>query len=116
MPSTTAVGDDVVDLLQALANPSRLRLFTALRARERCVRDLVDETGLSQPLVSHHLAVLAQVGLVRSRRSDGFTLYALDPDGLAGAAAAVAVLLDPATLEGVAMPGGNAGCCRAGDG
>ena len=114
MPTTTTVDDDVLGLLQALANPSRLRIFAALRAKERCVRDLVDEAGLSQPLVSHHLAVLAQAGLVRSRRADGFTLYALDPGRLAEAGAAVARLLDPGTLDGAARPGGNEGCCRGG--
>ena len=102
---------DVLTVLRALADPTRFRLLTALRAKERCVRDLVEGEGLSQPLVSHHLAVLVRSGLVRRRRADGFTLYALDPDGMASARAAVADVLDPGALGPLARPGGNTGCC-----
>jgi ArsR family transcriptional regulator, arsenate/arsenite/antimonite-responsive transcriptional repressor len=102
---------DVLPVLRALADPKRFRLLAALRARERCVRDLVDGESLPQPLLSHHLGVLVRAGLVRSRRADGFTLYAVDPDGLAAARSALADLLDPAALAPVALPGGNQGCC-----
>ena len=98
--------------LRALAEPHRLALVQALRERERCVRDLVDAVGLSQPLVSHHLGKLAEAGLVRSRQADGFTYYALDPDALSAARAAVDRLLDVDGLPAVAMPGGNSSCCR----
>ena len=103
---------DVATVLRALADANRFRLFCALRGMERCVRELVDAEGMAQPLVSHHLRVLERAGLVRARRSQGFTLYAVDPEGMAAARAAVADLLDPAALEPVALPGGNSGCCR----
>ncbi|MGH9165418.1 MAG: ArsR/SmtB family transcription factor, partial [Acidimicrobiales bacterium] len=64
--------------LRVLADPTRLRLFEAVRTKERCVSDLVATEKLAQPLVSHHLRVLAQAGLVQARRADGFTLYAVD--------------------------------------
>ncbi len=108
---TTPAGADVLTVLRALADPKRFRLLTALRAKERCVRDLVDGEALSQPLVSHHLGVLVRSGLVRSRRADGFTLYAVDPEGMAAARAAVGELLDPEALSPVARPGGNQECC-----
>jgi len=41
--------------LRALAEPQRLALVLLLRERERCVRDLVETLGVSQPLISHHL-------------------------------------------------------------
>lgn len=84
----------------------------ALRERERCVRDLVEAVGLSQPLVSHHLGKLADAGLVTTRQADGFTFYALDPAALSAAGAAVALLLDVDGLPAVARPGGNGACCR----
>ena len=102
---------DVQAVLRALADPKRFRLLGALRERERCVRDLVDGEALPQPLVSHHLSVLVRSGLVRSRRADGFTMYAVDPDGLAAARTALADLLDPEALSPVALPGGNSSCC-----
>lgn len=98
--------------LRALAEPNRLRLFLALRDKERCVRDLVDSEHLPQPLVSHHLRVLAEAGLVQARKSDGFTLYALRPDGMVATRVLVADLLDPDAVGPLARPGANEGCCR----
>ena len=103
---------DVLPVLRALAEPNRLRLFLALRDKERCVRDLVDSEGLPQPLVSHHLRVLADAGLVQVRRSDGFSLYAVSTDGMAAARALTMELLDPAAVGPLARPGGNEACCR----
>lgn len=103
---------DLLTVLRALGEPTRLRVFRALRAKERCVSDLVATEGLSQPLVSHHLRVLTGAGLVASRRVDGFTMYSVDPEGLAAARRAADDLLDPAALAPTALPGGNPACCR----
>jgi DNA-binding transcriptional ArsR family regulator len=108
--------DHTLALLRALGEPTRLRLFRALRTKERCVSDLVATEHLPQPLVSHHLGALARAGLVQARRLDGFTLYALDPAGLTMAQAALADLLDSDALEPVARPGGNPSCCHDGGG
>lgn len=98
-------------MLRALADPNRFRIYLALREKERCVRDLVVSEGLTQSLVSHHLTVLVRAGLVRARRSRGFTMYALDAEGLDRARAATSALLDPDQLGAVARPGGNPNCC-----
>ncbi|MGH9179949.1 MAG: ArsR/SmtB family transcription factor [Acidimicrobiales bacterium] len=101
----------VLELARALADPTRLRIFMRLRQEERCVRDLVDTEGIPQPLVSHHLKVLSDAGLVQTRRADRFRLYSLSPDGMEHALAAVAALLDPGRLVPAARPGGNETCC-----
>lgn len=103
---------DLAGALRALAEPHRLALLRALRERERCVRDLVEALGLSQPLVSHHLARLAAAGLVTSRPFDGYTNYALDRRGLDALRAVLGDLLDTAALPSRAHPGGNDSCCR----
>ena len=104
--------DDVLPALRALAEPHRLAVLLSLRERERCVRDLVDEVGAPQPLVSHHLAKLAEAGLVTSRQADGFTYYALAAAGLDGARVALEGLLSSSDLPAAAQPGGGVGCCR----
>ena len=108
----TVPGTDLLPVLRALADHNRLRIFLALRDKERCVRDLVDTEGIPQPLVSHHLRVLAEANLVQARRSEGFTLYAVRPDGLAAARALTMELLDPELVAPEALPGGNEACCR----
>ena len=104
--------DQLLDLARALADPTRLRIFFALHREERCVRDLVEAEGIAQPLVSHHLRVLADAGLVQTRRADRYRLYSLDPAGMGAALAALATVLDPVGLAPGARPGGNATCCR----
>ena len=108
----TSLDGDVLPVLRALGEPNRLRLFLALRDKERCVRDLVDTEGIPQPLVSHHLRVLADAGLVQARRSEGFSLYAVSPEGMAAARDLAMQLLDPAAVGPLALPGGNDDCCR----
>lgn len=104
--------EDVLAYLKVLADATRLRLFVALRTKERCVRDLVESEDVPQPLVSHHLRVLLKAGLIQARRSDGFTFYVVDPGGMNAARRVVGELLDPATLGPLARMGGNADCCR----
>ena len=103
---------DCLAPLRALADPTRLRLFLALREAERCVRDLVATEGFPQPLVSHHLRVLTGAGLVQARRAEGFTFYAVSPDGMATTLEVLSELLDPAQIGPLAVPGGNAACCK----
>lgn len=55
-------------LFRGLGDPSRLALLQALRAGEKTVGDLVNETGLTQSNVSGHLACLRDCGLVESRQ------------------------------------------------
>lgn len=76
------------------------------------MRDLVETEGVAQPLVSHHLRVLADAGLVESRSSDSFRLYALSPTGLNDALSVIQGLLDPEAVSELALPGGNSTCCR----
>lgn len=66
------------DVLRALGHPDRLRITQALAAREVCVCELVDQLGMRQPAISQHLAVLRQVGLVKSRRDGLFVRYRLN--------------------------------------
>lgn len=57
-------------LFRGFADPSRLSILEALRARPMTVTELVDATGLGQPNVSNHLGCLRDCGLV-TREQDG---------------------------------------------
>ncbi len=76
MESFTAASD----LLKALANPLRLQIVMALRDGPRCVHELVDELGVSQPLVSQHLRVLRGARLLRGERRGREIAYSLDDE------------------------------------
>lgn len=70
------------DAFNAVAEPTRRRLLDLLAGGERPVTDLVTATGLTQPQVSKHLAVLREVGLVSVREDGRRRLYRLNPEKL----------------------------------
>lgn len=71
--------------LKALADPVRLRLFSAIASHaggEACVCDITDGIDVSQPTVSHHLKVLRDAGLLTSERRASWVYYAVVPHAL----------------------------------
>lgn len=62
----------------ALADPTRLRLISALSGRELCVCDLSVVLGMSQSAVSHQLRLLRNLHLVRFHKEGRVVYYALD--------------------------------------
>lgn len=59
---------------QALSEPTRLQILNALRAGEKSVTELTDDTGLRQANLSKHLQFLYGRGFV-DRRKDGLHVY-----------------------------------------
>ena len=66
------------DAFNAVAEPRRRQILDVLAGGERPVNDLVAVLGLAQPLVSKHLRVLREVGLVDSRDVGRQRMYRLD--------------------------------------
>jgi DNA-binding transcriptional ArsR family regulator len=71
----TASLESTARLFKILSDPTRLRIIRALTLDCQSVSAIVAQTGLSQPLVSHHLRVLREYGLTRSELRRGFTYY-----------------------------------------
>ena len=71
------------DLLRALAAPVRIAIVLQLLEHARCVHDLVDALGVTQPLISQHLRVLKAAGVVQGERKGREVLYSLVDDHLA---------------------------------
>ncbi|UCD98003.1 MAG: winged helix-turn-helix transcriptional regulator, partial [Chloroflexota bacterium] len=63
---------------KALADPTRQEIMRLICCREMSVGDIVDEVGVSQPTVSHHLAILRDAGLVNIRNEGKHTFYNLN--------------------------------------
>ncbi len=80
MHSAAAVAEDKI--LQALADPSRRRIFESLTRGEAAVKDLTARFHISQPAVSQHLAALKDAGLVNGRREGRCVYYRVDPEGM----------------------------------
>jgi ArsR family transcriptional regulator len=64
-----------VRLLGALADPTRLRILSALRENELSVAELQEVLGIGQSRISNHLSQLKSVGLLRDRREGQKAYY-----------------------------------------
>jgi len=69
----------LVQLAKALADPTRIRVLTALRSGELCVCELCDALGIAQSTLSTHLQFIRQAGLVQTRKQGKWVYYSLQP-------------------------------------
>lgn len=82
---TPAEAEVMAGMFKALADPVRVRLFSRIASRpdgEACVCDIQD-VGVSQPTVSHHLKKLREAGLLTSERRGTWVYYRVAPGVLA---------------------------------
>jgi DNA-binding transcriptional ArsR family regulator len=70
------------DAFNAVAEPRRRQILDLLAAGELPVNDLVTRLGVTQPLVSKHLRVLREVGLVQVRDEGRQRMYRLNGEPL----------------------------------
>jgi DNA-binding transcriptional ArsR family regulator len=71
-----------VQAFAALAADTRVRIVETLAEGERSVGELVDAFDVTQPVISQHLKVLREAGLVRVRRDGQRRLYSIDGEGM----------------------------------
>lgn len=85
--------------LKGLADADRLRILECLLEGPKPVGELAKAAGKPIANISHHLVVMRGCGLVTSKRSGRFIIYALSPE----------IRVDG---EGGGAPALNFGCCR----
>jgi ArsR family transcriptional regulator len=64
-------------IFHALSDPIRLEIVEYLREGEKCVCEIVPHLNVIQPLVSRHLKILKEVGLVRFRKDGTKRMYSI---------------------------------------
>jgi ArsR family transcriptional regulator len=72
--------DESVTLLQAVADPVRWTVLHRLADRPSCVCDIQEHVPIAANLLSYHLKVLRDTGLVTATRRGRWIDYALAPD------------------------------------
>ena len=70
------------DPFNAVAEPKRRQVLAVIGAEELSVNEIVDLLGWPQPMVSKHLGVLKQVGLVSERRVGRQRMYRVNAERL----------------------------------
>jgi len=67
----------IVDILRAAGEPTRLRILALLQQGELAVGELAQLLGQSQPRLSHHLKTLSSAGLVERMPEGSWVFYRL---------------------------------------
>jgi ArsR family transcriptional regulator len=87
-------------IFHALSDPVRLEIASYLRDGEKCVCEIVPHLNLIQPLVSRHLKILRDVGVVRCRKEGTKRMYSIVDDRIFDVLEALTPkLLDALTKE-----------------
>ncbi|MGC8723615.1 MAG: ArsR/SmtB family transcription factor [Acidobacteriota bacterium] len=100
--------------LRLLADPTRLRILECLMGGLQCNCTIKESLGLPMNLISHHLKLLKEAGLVRAERdpSDArWIYYEIDPQAMGALRDSLFAALDPSRLRPRADHCGPPGCC-----
>ena len=94
--------EELAQVLKALADPSRLSIFNLLMEGVQCNCEIAEQLGFSLSLISHHLRVLHDAGLVQSERDEQdarWIYHSVDRQRLAQLDAAMRHLLDADRIQ-----------------
>ena len=86
---------DTVEFAKALADETRQKIMAICCCKQLSVNEIVEALEVTQPTVSHHLAILKRAGLVYTQRRGKEVLYTLNQEELADACCNVAVVFAP---------------------
>jgi len=69
----------IATLFKALSDPIRVEVMGMLTVEKRCACQILEKLIITQPTLSHHMAVLVASGLVQSERRGKWVFYGIDP-------------------------------------
>ena len=75
--------ENPVIFAKALADETRQKIMNLVCCQQLSVNEIVEQLDVSQPTVSHHLAILREAGLVSVREEGKQTFYSLNQERVA---------------------------------
>jgi ArsR family transcriptional regulator, arsenate/arsenite/antimonite-responsive transcriptional repressor len=100
---------ETLERFGALADPTRMAILGLLRRQDQCVCHFVEDLGLKQSVVSHHVGVLRRAGLITSyphATDRRWLYYRLNREALSGLAGSLGWLLDESDYDPAPLPCG----------
>jgi len=86
---------DKVEFAKALADETRQQIMKICCCTHLSVNEIVAQTGVSQPTVSHHLKVLRDAGLVQAERHGKEIFYSLNQEKMADNCCTISTFFAP---------------------
>lgn len=72
---------EYIKVFKAFTDENRVKVLEILCDGEECACVLLDHLKISQPTLSHHMKILCDSGIVRSRRKGKWNYYSINEDG-----------------------------------
>ena len=82
---------------KVLADDTRQKIMNLVCCEWLSVNEIVEKLDVSQPTVSHHLAILRKIGLVKVREEGKQTFYTMDQEQLASCCGQLVIQFAPGT-------------------
>ena len=73
---------EMAQVFKVLSDENRIRILKQLRTGEKCGCELLEELKITQPTLSHHMKILCDCDIVKSRREGKWMYYTIDCDGI----------------------------------
>jgi|APHig6443717497_1056834.scaffolds.fasta_scaffold582378_1 ArsR family transcriptional regulator, arsenate/arsenite/antimonite-responsive transcriptional repressor len=86
-----------VEFAKALADETRQKIMQLVCCEWLSVTEIVEQLNVTQPTVSHHLAILREAGLVQAREEGKQTFYMLNQERLANCCGTLVLNFAPGT-------------------
>lgn len=71
---------EMCDFFKALSDPTRMRIVLTISNGEICVNDIAARINMTKSAVSHQLAYLKRLRLIKSRKEGKEVYYSLDDE------------------------------------
>lgn len=68
-------------IFKSLSDENRLQVLNILKNGEKCGYELLEELKISQPTLSHHMKILCEAGIVKSKRRGKLIFYTISNMG-----------------------------------
>ena len=72
----------VLESFKALGDDTRLRIVLLLASGTKCVCEIFGQLKLPQNLVSHHLGILREIGIINSKKKGKWVYYSLNTSAM----------------------------------
>jgi ArsR family transcriptional regulator, arsenate/arsenite/antimonite-responsive transcriptional repressor len=85
----------IVIFAKAMADDTRQKIMQICCCQQMSVNDIVSQTGVTQPTVSHHLKILRDAGLVKVERRGKEIYYSLNQESMADSCCQIVKVFAP---------------------
>ncbi len=72
--------DEMCDFFKSLSDPTRMKIVLTISSGEICVNDIAAKINMTKSAVSHQLAYLKRLRLIKSRKEGKEVFYSLDDE------------------------------------